>query len=126
MKNKLNNRPFTGRKFAPVLERRSIIKSIKFSCNDLDVAFKRQRESGYTSFSTFGRDCILNTRIVARMTPDQQKLLRNIEREGDNLNQIAKACNARNCWGVAKAALNLMKRLDAICDRFDELPQNSV
>lgn len=126
MKNKLNNRPFTGRKFAPVLERRSIIKSIKFSCNDLEVAYKRQRESGYTSFSTFGRDCILNARIVARMTPDQLKLLRDIQREGDNLNQIAKACNAGNCWGVAKNALALMKKLDAICDRFDELPQNSV
>ena len=126
MKNKLNSLPMTGRKRAGVFERRNIIKSIKFSCDDLDIAFKRQREAGYLSFSTFGRDCVLNASIVARMTPEQQKLLRDIQREGDNLNQIAKACNAGNCWGVANAALSLMRRLDAICDRFDELPQNSV
>lgn len=126
MKNKLNNSPVPGRKRLDSYDRRDIVRSIKFSCNELDEANDRKRQAGYQDFSTFGRDCILKSRITARMTPEQQKILRDIQREGDNLNQIAKACNSGRCFGVAAKALALMNRLDALCDRFDELPSNSA
>lgn len=121
MRKKQNSLPFAGYDNKDILDIRTIVKSIKFSCNDLETARKRMVKAGYTSFSTFGRDCILSTQIVERITPEQQEILHELLRERNNINQIAKACNAGKCWIVAKQANELLKRLDEIIDRFNEI-----
>ena len=121
MRKKQNSLPFAGYDNKDILDIRTIVKSIKFSCNDLETARKRMVKAGYTSFSTFGRDCILSTQIVERITPEQQEILHELLRERNNINQIAKACNACKCWSVAKQANELLKRLDEIIDRFNEI-----
>ncbi len=121
MRKKQNSLPFAGYDNKDILDIRTIVKSIKFSCNDLETARKRMVKAGYTSFSTFGRDCILSTQIVERITPEQQEILHELLRERNNINQIAKACNAGKCWSVANQAMDLLKRLDEIIDRFNEI-----
>jgi len=71
-------------------------------------------------FSSFARDCILNTQIIERVTPKQMLILNELIRERNNLNQIAKACNKGNCWGVANQATALLIKFDAIIDLFSE------
>lgn len=121
MRKKQNSLPFAGYDNKDILDIRTIVKSIKFSCNDLETARKRMVKAGYTSFSTFGRDCILSTQIVERITAEQQEILHELLRERNNINQIAKACNAGKCWIVANQAMDLLKRLDEIIDRFNEI-----
>lgn len=100
-------------------ERKCIVKTAKFSLVELEEAYSRQRKAGYKSFSAFLRDCVLNTEIVERVTPEQLRLISEMARLGNNLNQIARACNVGQCHIVADAALRLMSRLDAICDLFN-------
>lgn len=120
MRKKLKSLPYSGYDNKDVMDIRTLVKSIKFSCNDLVIARRRMAKAGYTNFSTFGRDCILNAEIVERITPEQQGLLRDLLRERNNINQIAKACNAGKCWSVANEAIRILRGLDAIIDRFNE------
>ena len=120
MKKRLKSLPFSGYDNKDVMDIRTLVKSIKFSCNDLAIARQRMAKAGYTNFSTFGRDCILSSEIIERITPEQQGLLRELLRERNNINQIAKACNAGKCWSVANDAMRVFRKLDAIIDRFNE------
>lgn len=121
MRKKQKSLPFSGYDNKDVLDIRTIVRSIKFSYNDLIIANKRMNKAGYANFSTFGRDCILKTEIVARITPEQQDILRELLRERNNINQIAKACNAGRCWSVADKATELLHKLDSIIDRFNDI-----
>lgn len=96
-------------------------KTIKFSLNQLNKANERKRKAGYRDFSTFARDCILNTQIVERITPEQMRILNELIREGNNLNQIAKACNSGRCFAVTNQATAVLKRHNALIDLFDEI-----
>lgn len=120
MKKRLKSLPFSGYDNKDVMDIRTLVKSIKFSCNDLAIARQRMAKAGYTNFSTFGRDCILSSEIIERITPEQQGLLRELLRERNNINQIAKACNAGKCWSVANEAIRVLRKLDTIIDRFNE------
>ena len=71
-------------------------------------------------FSSFARDCILNAQVVERVTKEQLFILNELIRERNNLNQIAKACNRNNCWGVAKQATEMLAKFDRIIELFDE------
>ena len=99
---------------------RTLVKSRKFSCNDLAIARHRMAKAGYTNFSTFGRACILSSEILERIAPEQQGLHRELLRDQKNINQIAKACNAGKCWSVANEAIRVLRKLDTIIDRFNE------
>ena len=99
----------------------NIPKTIKFSLNQLDCANERKRKAGYRDFSTFARDCILNTQIVERVTPEQMRILNELIREGNNLNQIAKACNSGRCFAEANQATAVLKRHNALIDLFYEI-----
>lgn len=120
MKKEINYRPLDGYNKTKLYDTRKIVKAIKFSVNDLNIAHTRQRKAGYRNFSTFGRDCILNTEIVERVTQEQMRILNELIRERNNLNQIAKACNAGRCWSVAKEATALIRKLDAVISLFNE------
>ena len=96
-------------------------KTIKFSLNQLNKANERKRKAGYRDFSTFARDCILNTQIVERLSPEQMRILNELIREGNNLNQIAKACNSGRCFAVANQATAVLKRHNALIDLFYEI-----
>lgn len=119
MKNRREWRPTNWVKRVEYDERKCIVKTAKFSLAELDEAYSRQRKAGYKSFSAFLLDCVLNTEIVERVTPEQLRLISEMARLGNNLNQIARACNVGQCHIVADAALRLMSRLDAICDLFN-------
>lgn len=119
MKNRHERRPANWVKRVEYDERKCIVKTAKFSLAELDEAYSRQRKAGYKSFSAFLRDCVLNTKIIERVSPEQLKLINEMARLGNNLNQIARACNVGQCHIVADAALRLMNRLDAICDLFN-------
>ncbi|MCM1139714.1 MAG: MobC family plasmid mobilization relaxosome protein [Muribaculum sp.] len=119
MKNRRERRPTNWVKRVEYDERKCIVKTAKFSLAELDEAYSRQRKAGYKSFSAFLRDCVLNTKIIERVSPEQLKLINEMARLGNNLNQIARACNVGQCQVVADAALQLMSRLDAICDLFN-------
>lgn len=120
MRKKLDSLPISGHNKTDILDIRNIVRSIKFSCNDLTAVHERMREAGYTSFSTFGRDCILNTRVIKRVTSEQMAILNELIRERNNLNQIARACNAGRCWSVANEASALIRKMDAVISRFNE------
>lgn len=96
-------------------------KTIKFSLNQLNKANERKRKVGYRDFSTFARDCILNAQIVERLSPEQMRILNELIREGNNLNQIAKACNSGRCFAVANQATAVLKRHNALIDLFYEI-----
>lgn len=99
----------------------NIPKTIKFSLNQLNHANERKRKAGYRDFSTFARDCILNAQIVERLSPEQMRILNELIREGNNLNQIAKACNSGRCFAVANQATAVLKRHNALIDLFYEI-----
>lgn len=120
MRKQLDSLPISGYNKTDILDIRNIVRSIKFSCNDLTAVRERMREAGYTSFSTFGRDCILSTRVIERVTSEQMAILNEIIRERNNLNQIARACNAGRCWSVANEALALIRKMDVVISRFNE------
>lgn len=120
MKKEINYRPLDGCNKPKMFDTRRIVKAIKFSVNDLNIAHARQHKAGYRNFSTFGRDCILNTEITERVTPEQMQILNELIRERNNLNQIAKACNAGRCWGVANEATALIRKMDAVISLFNE------
>lgn len=120
MRKQLDSLPISGYSKTDILDIRNIVRSIKFSCNDLTAVRERMDKAGYTSFSTFGRDCILNTRIIERITREQMGILNELIRERNNLNQIAKACNAGRCWSVASEASALIRKIDAAISRFNE------
>lgn len=96
-------------------------KTIKFSLNQLNKANERKRKAGYRDFSTFARDCILNVQIVERLSQEQMRILNELIREGNNLNQIAKACNSGRCFAVANQATAVLKRHNALIDLFYEI-----
>lgn len=125
MNKKTDYKPFNGYKKIDTFDKKMIAKAIKFSCNDLEIAHGRMRKAGYENFSTFGRDCILHTEIVERITQEQMKMLNELIRERNNLNQIAIACNRGQCWSVANATLALIKRMDGIIDRFNQISPKS-
>lgn len=125
MKKQQKYKPFNGTRKTEVYDKKLFVRSIKFSCNDLEVANGRMRKAGYENFSTFGRDCILNTEIVERISREQLKMLNELIRERNNLNQIAKACNKSQCWSVANAAIALIKKLDGVIDRFNGINPKS-
>lgn len=120
MKKEINYRPLDGYNKTKLYDTRKIVKAIKFSVNDLNIAHARQRKAGYRNFSTFGRDCILNTEIVERVAPEQMRILNELIRQRNNLNQIAIACNAGRCWSVAKEALALIRKMDVVISLFNE------
>ena len=120
MKKEIDYRPLDGCNKPKMFDARRIVKAIMFSVNDLNIAHARQRKAGYRNFSTFGRDCILNTEIVERVTPEQMRILNELIRERNNLNQIAKACNSGRCWSVAKEATALIRKMDAAISLFNE------
>lgn len=120
MRKQLDSLPISGYNKTDILDIRNIVRSIKFSCNDLAAIRERMEKAGYTSFSTFGRDCILNTRVIERVTSEQMVILNELIRERNNLNQIARACNAGRCWSVANEASALIRKMDAAISRFNE------
>lgn len=121
MNRKKNRRPMPGHDIEDMYDVINIPKTIKFSLNQLDHANERKRKSDYRDFSTFARDCILNTQIVERITPEQMRILNELIREGNNLNQIAKACNSGRCFAVANQATAVLKKHNALIDLFYEI-----
>ena len=121
MNRKKNRRPMPGHDVEDMFDVINLPKTIKFSLNQLDHANERKRKAGYRDFSTFARDCILNTQIVERITPEQMRILNELIREGNNLNQIAKACNSGRCFAVANQATAVLKRHNALIDLFYEI-----
>lgn len=121
MNRKKNRRPMPGHDIEDMYDVINLPKTIKFSLNQLNKANERKRKAGYRDFSTFARDCILNTQIVERVTPEQMKILNELIREGNNLNQIAKACNSGRCFAVANQATAVLKRHNALIDLFYEI-----
>ena len=120
MKKKLKSLPFSGYDNKDVMDIRTLVKSIKFSCNDLAIARQRMSKAGYTNFSTFGRDCILPSEIIERIPPEQQELRRELLRARITINPTAKACNAVKCRSVANEAMRVLRKLDAIIDLFNK------
>ena len=120
MRKQLDSLPISGYNKTDILDIRNMARSIKFSYNDLTTVRERMEKAGYTNFSTFGRDCILNTRIIERVSREQMAILNELIRERNNLNQIARACNAGRCWSVANEASALIRKLDAAISRFNE------
>lgn len=121
MNRKKNRRPMPGHDIEDMYDVINLPKTIKFSLNQLDHANERKRKAGYRDFSTFARDCILNAQIVERITPEQMRILNELIREGNNLNQIAKACNSGRCFAVANQATAVLKRHNALIDLFYEI-----
>ncbi len=121
MNRKKNRRPMPGHDIEAMYDVINLPKTIKFSLNQLNKANERKRKAGYRDFSTFARDCILNTQIVERITPEQMRILNELIREGNNLNQIAKACNSGRCFAVANQATAVLKRHNALIDLFYEI-----
>ena len=121
MNRKKNRRPMPGHDVKDLFDVINLPKTIKFSLNQLDHANERKRKAGYRDFSTFARDCILNTQIVERITPEQMRILNELICEGNNLNQIAKACNSGRCFAVANQATAVLKRHNALIDLFYEI-----
>lgn len=117
MRKQLDSLPISGYNKTDILDIRNIVRSIKFSCNDLAAIRERMEKAGYTSFSTFGRDCILNTRVIERVTSEQMAILNELISERNNLNQIA---NAGRSWSVANEALALIRKMDVVISRFNE------
>lgn len=101
MKKSIDKIPLSGVKETGTFERKRYIKPIRFSCDELTIAEQKQRDARYENFSTFVRECVINARIVPRITPEEIEILNQLIREGNNLNQIAIACNAGRCWSVA-------------------------
>lgn len=121
MNRKKNRRPMPGHDVEGLFDVINLPKTIKFSLNQLDKANERKRKAGYRDFSTFARDCILNAQIVERVSPEQMRILNELIREGNNLNQIAKACNSGRCHAVATQATAVLKRHNALIDLFYEI-----
>lgn len=120
MNKRLNRRPMPGHDVEDFYDVINLPKTIKFSLNQLNRANERKRKAGYRDFSSFARDCILNAAVMERVTPEQIRLLNELIRERNNINQIAKACNSGRCWSVARQATALLRKLDAIIDLFNE------
>ena len=119
MNKKVNRLPVAGHEASEIYDIINIPRTIKFSYNHIVTINERKRKAGYRDFSTFGRDCMLNAQILERVTPEQMKLINELIRERNNINQIAKACNAGNCWGVAKEALSVLRGMDNIINYFN-------
>ena len=120
MNRKMNRRPMPGHDVEEMYDVICLSKTIKFSLNQLNRANERKRKANYKDFSSFARDCILNTSVVEHVTKEQLFILNELIRERNNLNQIAKACNRNNCWGVAKQATEMLAKFDRIIQLFDE------
>ena len=56
MRKQRDSLPISGYNKTAILDIRNIVRSIKFSSNDLAAVRERMGKAGYTSFSTFGRD----------------------------------------------------------------------
>lgn len=121
MNRKKNRRPMSGHDVEDLYDVINLPKTIKFSLNQLNRANERKRKAGYRDFSTFARDCILNAQIVERVSLEQMRILNELIREGNNLNQIAKACNSGRCFAVANQAMTVLKRHNALIDLFYEI-----
>ena len=121
MNRKKNRRPMPGHDIEDMYDVINLPKTIKFSLNQLNTANERKRKAGYRDFSTFARDCILNAQIVERLSQEHMGILNELIREGNNLNQIAKACNSGRCFAVANQATAVLKRHNALIDLFYEI-----
>ena len=119
MNKKVNRLPMAGHEASEIYDTINIPRTIKFSYNHIVTINERKHKAGYRDFSTFGRDCMLNTQILARITPVQMKLINALIRERNNINQIAKACNAGKCWIVVNEALSVLRGMDSIINYFN-------
>jgi len=101
----------------------SLNRKINFRCTEAfeELLYQKMNEAGYNSYSEFIRDSIQSATIKQRCNGIQE-LIKEVNKIGVNLNQIAKHVNEQKV--IDQFALNgineTFKQLSAVIQRFTQ------
>lgn len=90
---KINSRPAKGRPALPAEERKSIVVTAKFDIDEYQQMMDKAITTGLKK-SEYLRHSALHCKVVERLKPKDVKAIRDLQGIAENLNQIAKFCNA--------------------------------
>jgi len=82
-----------------------------------ELAIKKRAERAGLNLSDYCRQLVLTGQAQVRLSPDENALLNEAARLGNNLNQIAHKANADGIRSVALEAQRLLRQLSQILDR---------
>ena len=86
---------------------KDVRKTLRFSPDEF-AKIQQELETANVSFSTFARSEILKKKI---RLPIERELLTELSRIGNNLNQIAKACNSGERRAVLTELVEIERQL---------------
>ena len=81
------------------------------------LAVKRRAEKAGLSLSDYGRQMVLTGQAQVRLSPEENAVLNQVARVGNNLNQIAKKANADGIRSIAIEAARLLGQLNQLLNK---------
>jgi hypothetical protein len=84
------------------------------------LAIQRRAEKAGLNLSDYGRQMVLTGQAQVKLTPEENAVLNQVARMGNNLNQIAHKANADGIRSIAIEAARLLGQLSQLLDKPSE------
>jgi len=84
------------------------------------LAVKRRTEKAGLTLSDYGRQMVLTGQAQVKLSPEENAVLNEVARLGNNLNQIAKKANADGIRSIAIEAARLLGQLNQLLNKPTE------
>ena len=87
-------------------------------------AVKEKAKAAGVSLTEFIRECIFSGEVIAKVTPEQMKIIRDLAGLGTNVNQLAKRANTAGYQSdhdlFLEAGIGIMNIIDKFKDKKDD------
>jgi hypothetical protein len=81
------------------------------------LAIKKRAEKAGLNLSDYGRQMVLTGKAQVRLTPEENEVLNQVAKLGNNLNQIAHKANADGIRSIAFEASRLLQQLNQLLNK---------
>lgn len=81
------------------------------------LSLKRRADKAGLNLSDYGRQMVLTGKAQVRLTPEENALLNEVAKLGNNLNQIAHKAHADGVRSIALEAQRLLRQLSELLDK---------
>lgn len=81
------------------------------------LALKKRAEKAGLTLSDYGRQMVLTGKAQVRLTPEENEVLNQVAKLGNNLNQIAHKANADGIRSIAFEASRLLQQLSQLLNK---------
>ena len=95
------------------------LPAVKVNTEEYFAVKEKAKATGVT-LTEFIRQCVLSGGVIARVTPEQMSLIRDLAGMGNNVNQLARQANAAGYRSDAKRFSTLGIEIMNIIDKFKD------